>query len=263
MRLLVLSDLHAESTGWQVPVDLPAFDVCILAGDIDKTIRRAINWLGRSDQDGFVGHPILYVPGNHEFFMGEIGDRLGEGRAAARYSGNVTLLDRASVVIDGVRFIGATLWTDYALHGARLQHEVMARAAVGVRDHYVIRVRDEDGAVRTFMPADALARHKDDLAFIQAALAEPFDGETVVVTHHAPHLGSLAERFKDDMVSGAFVSDLTETIERGRPALWVHGHTHDSFDYRVGETRIVCNPRGYGNWRSENGRFDERLIIEV
>ncbi len=259
MRLLVLSDLHVESTGWQVPADLPPFDVAILAGDIDKSPRRAIGWM--ASQDGLAGHPILYVPGNHEFYMGEISDRLGEGRAAARHSGNVVLLDRATAVIDGVRFVGAILWTDYQIHG--LRDEAMSHAAVGVRDHYTIRLREEAGDTRTFMPGDALARHEADLVFIEATLSTSFDGPTVVVTHHAPHPGSLAPRFENDLVSGAFVSDLTATIERGRPAVWIHGHTHDSFDYRVGETRIVCNPRGYGRWQSENGAFDGRLIVEI
>lgn len=261
MRLLIYSDVHSESTNWQVPRDLPDFHVCVLAGDIYKSPRRTIEWI--SYQEALAGRPVIFVPGNHEFYMGEIGDRLGEGRKTGRIASRagVTLLDRACVEIDGVRFVGATLWTDYRLHG--LREEAMAWSARGVRDHYVIRTRDEDGEVRTFMPGDALVRHEADLAFIDSALAEPFDGPTVVVTHHAPHPGSVSERFRDDLITGAFVSDLTSTIEHGRPALWVHGHTHDSFDYRVGETRVICNPRGYGNLRCENGRFDERLIVEI
>jgi len=88
----------------------------------------------------------------------------------------------------------------------------------------------------------------------------PFAGATVVVTHHAPHPGSLHARYKADLLSPAFISDLTAVIESGRPDLWVHGHTHHTFDYTVGPTRIVCNSRGYGE---ENHDFDRALVVEV
>ena len=82
----------------------------------------------------------------------------------------------------------------------------------------------------------------------------------MVVTHHAPHPGSLHPRYADDMLSAAFVSDLSSIIEAGQPALWVHGHVHTSFDYRVGATRVLCNPHGYG---AENPDFEPSLVVEV
>jgi hypothetical protein len=98
-------------------------------------------------------------------------------------------------------------------------------------------------------------------------LAIPFDGPTVVVTHHAPHPDSVARRFENDPLTPAFVSDLSEVIDRWQPALWFHGHTHDNFDYRVGATRIVCNPKGYGPMppgrRIENVAFDVGRVVEV
>jgi Icc-related predicted phosphoesterase len=80
------------------------------------------------------------------------------------------------------------------------------------------------------------------------------------VTHHAPHPGSLHPRYANDLISAAYVSDLTPLIESGKPALWVHGHVHASFDYRVGDTRVICNPNGYGG---ENAAFDPALVVEV
>jgi Icc-related predicted phosphoesterase len=96
--------------------------------------------------------------------------------------------------------------------------------------------------------------------FIAEALQVPHAGPTVVVTHHAPHPQSLHPQHQDDLLSAAYVSDLGELIERGRPELWVHGHVHANCDYTVGSTRIVCNPHGYVR---ENSNFDPALVIEV
>ena len=88
----------------------------------------------------------------------------------------------------------------------------------------------------------------------------PFTGPTIVVTHHAVHRNSVAPIYRDDWVTAAFVSDLSELIEAYQPALWVHGHVHNSFDYRVGQTRIIANPHGYGK---ENPAFDCTLVVEI
>ena len=102
--------------------------------------------------------------------------------------------------------------------------------------------------------------HQQSRAFIEAALAQPFAGATVVITHHAPHPGSVHPLYDNDLLSAAFVSDLTPVIEAAQPDLWVHGHVHDSFDYRIGATSVRCNPHGYGN---ENTAFDPALIVEL
>ena len=111
-----------------------------------------------------------------------------------------------------------------------------------------------------FRPQEALLLHRRSVAFIAAELAKPFAGPTVVVTHHAPHMGSVHPRYESDLLSAAYVSDLGEIFDAGQPALWVHGHVHSSFDYRVGDTRVLCNPHGYG---SENLGFDPALVVEV
>lgn len=261
-RLLILSDLHTEFPQfWSLPEYLPNFDVCVLAGDIAGSPKDGIDFAATAP--AFAGKPVIYVLGNHEFYGGEIENRLRVGKESA-IGTNVRLLDRDVAVIDGVRFVGAILWTDYRLHGKQPWSMVMA--ARGLNDHVRIKRRGPRGALR-FMPADALARHRADRAFIEDALATPFDGPTVVVTHHAPHKGSVARGFDNDPLTPAFVSDLSEMIDRHRPALWIHGHTHDNFDYRAGATRIVCNPKGYGPMRPgkriENVAFDVGNVVEV
>ena len=119
--------------------------------------------------------------------------------------------------------------------------------------HILADMRDK---VR-IIPATTLARHRRSVAWLDRALAEPFDGPTVVVTHHAPHLGSVAPRFKDPITS-AFVTDLEWLILKHQPALWVHGHMHTGFDYKVGATRVLANPRGY---RTENRAFEPAFLV--
>jgi predicted phosphodiesterase len=261
--LLLLSDLHTEFVAqcWSLPEELPDFDVCVLAGDIAGSPAKAVDFAATAP--AFAGKPTILVPGNHEFYGGEIENRLRVGKEAAQDT-NVRLLDRDVAVIAGVRFVGAILWTDYRLLGN--QPLAMVDAARGLNDHTRIERRGPKGALR-FSPADALARHEADRAFIEAALAEPFDGPTVVVTHHAPHPGSVAERFRNDPLTACFVSDLSAVIDQHQPSLWIHGHTHDCFDYRVGATRVVCNPKGYGPMRPgkrlENAEFDVGRVVEV
>lgn len=96
--------------------------------------------------------------------------------------------------------------------------------------------------------------------WLDGQFSEQFDGPTVVVTHHAPHPGSVHPGFTNDLLTPSFVSDLSSEIERWQPDLWVHGHVHDSFDYRVGRTRVLCNPRGCGD---ENRDFNPGLVVEV
>ena len=263
IRLLVLSDLHLEHRrSWSLPEGSPDFDVAIFPGDIAGSPREAVDIL--LTQPALAERPIVYVPGNHEFHGGEIEARLSEGRAAAA-GRRVNMLDRQTVIINGARFIGAVLWTDYDFFPG-IRDESMIHASKALEDHRAIRIRD---GVRSlaFTPADALARHQADLAYIERELARPFAGRTVVVTHHAPHRRSAAFEHLDNMLTTAYVSDLAATIERGKPRLWVHGHTHMSFDYEVGGSRIVCNPEGYPSGddgtEKENPKFNEHLVIEI
>jgi Icc-related predicted phosphoesterase len=258
--ILVLSDLHLENRPyWGLPEKLPAFDVAVFAGDIAETPRAAVEMLAAAP--ALAGRPVVYVPGNHEFFSGDIDARIVDGKAAAEGT-NVRLLDREAVAIAGARFVGAILWTDFVLKGDAARARAMEVAEAGMYDHRLIRAGGE-----AFTPRHALARHRADLAFIEAELASPFDGPTVVVTHHAPHARSIHPKYAHTFLSAAFASDLTAVIERGRPDLWLHGHTHASSDYRVGETRVVCNPKGNGP-KIHGGDFDNRdfregFVVEV
>jgi hypothetical protein len=209
-----------------------------------------------------LGKPALYVPGNHEFYGGSLEGRLAELRALTEGT-PVRLLHDDEVVIAGVRILGTPLWTEFRLPG--LEPEAGLPAAVQaatsfMRDFSRIRLREgEDALLRADDCAALFARHS---RWLRERLAQPHPGPTVVISHHAPSMRSIHPRFAGSPVNLCFVSD-AEHLLAGAD-LWIHGHTHDSFDYRVGATRVVCNPRGYlREGVQENALFDPALVIEV
>jgi Icc-related predicted phosphoesterase len=124
---------------------------------------------------------------------------------------------------------------------------------------------EPDGEPRSFATSDSLALHEHARAWLESELAKPFDGKTIVVTHHAPLKQSLAEKYAEDWVSAGFVNDLPSLV-RAPVALWIHGHTHTAFDYMAEGTRVVCNPRGYIDRRTrqlENPQFTWDRIVEI
>jgi hypothetical protein len=205
---------------------------------------------------------VLYVPGNHEYYESTFDAVSRQMTDAAGESGNVTLLSEGIAEFedaDGqrVRVIGTTWWTDYCLYGVDRVDEAMQACSRVMLDHRLIATADADGQHRPFTPADALARHRAATAWLADALAQPFDGKTVVVTHHGPDLGSLDARYAHDIVSAGFISRRPDLVAQAD--LWIHGHTHTSFDYWIDSSRVVCNPRGYISRRSgepENPAFD-------
>jgi predicted phosphodiesterase len=251
MKIRVLSDLHLEFQDW-IPPSVSA-DVVVLAGDIHSGVE-GIRW-GR---ERFPESEIIYVPGNHEFYGSEMQDMLGKMRRVAKQSG-VHLLDADSTEIDGVRFLGATLWTDFALYGAEPK-DIARSMAIGqsmMADYRVIRWKDS-GALA---PEETRDIHNLQVAWLTSELPKPFSGNTVVVTHHLPHLNSVHAKYKGDLLNPCFASDLTALL-RPPVKLWIHGHTHESMDYEVEGTRVVCNPRGYLP-QEPNKRFNPKLVVDV
>ncbi len=259
MKLWVFSDLHLEFDNFRKPLrprDFPDADVCVVAGDILNGCANSIEWL--ADEVAPV-MPVIFVAGNHEFYGDSIFEGLEWGRQAAAKHPDVHFLENGSVVIDGVRFLGCTLWTDFALDG-RAPREIAWAAATfegRLNDTRQIAWRRLP-AYEAFTAKRAQELHASSRAFLRREM--PFDGQTVVVTHHAPHPRSVHPKYKGGSLNPSFASDLGEMMELWRPALWIHGHVHDSFDYRVRDTRVVCNPCGYGN---ENPAFDPGLVVEI
>lgn len=248
MRIWILSDLHVDASPWEPPAG-PRVDLAIVAGDVaDGLTRRSLPWLAAHVRPR--ARHVVYVPGNHDFYGCRIPDETARGRDAAIAS-DVTMLDAGqSRIVDGVRIIGATLWTDYGIGEPQWSRAWGMREAgdrhVGMRDHRRIQTRDRLGSPRAFRPPAAAALHVEHRGRIERALAEPHAGPTIVVTHHAPHPRSLPAGEATGPGDAAYASDMSALMEGpGAPDLWIHGHVHASRDYRVGRTRVLSNPRGH------------------
>lgn len=230
MKLHILNDLHIEFEDF-APPETDA-DVVILAGDIGVGTG-GLRWAEKR----FPDRPVIYVLGNHEFYHHDIA--LIE-ELKAQTPDHIHVLNDDQVVIDGVRFLGSILWTDFALFGEADKFFAMQAAWQRMTDFSIIQNNGQ-----RFTPDDAIRLHTASRDWLAAMLAEPFDGQTVVVTHHAPSSQSVHPRYARDLLTPAFASNLENLMEGDRAALWVHGHMHESFDYEIYGTRVVCNPRGY------------------
>lgn len=260
MNIQIASDLHLEFLDERFPgyrvVEPAEADVLVIAGDIHRhtcAVAAFADW----------PTPVVYVHGNHEAYHASYPDLVDDMRAAAW--GKLHYLEGDEYILQGVRFLGCCLWTDYLL-GPAPRPEAMAEAERILIDHRLIRAGE-----RLFTPADALEQHLRSRAWLEQKLSDDFAGPTVVVTHHGPHPQSVHSRYEGSVLNAAFVSDLTPLM--GKADLWIHGHVHDSFDYTVNGTRVVANPRGYAlNRRAvespaelewENPRFDARMVVTV
>lgn len=270
MRVHVFSDLHLEFGPCAFPPEVRSgqlADLVLLAGDI-HTRRRGPRWAAETFRQ-----PVAMVLGNHEAYGDSLhasiaGERKAAAESTARRGHPVHALERETWALtapDGtaVRIVAATLWTDFALFGATQQARVMDDAHSAMNDFQMIRIAaGPPDAERPLAPSDCLRLHGESRDYIAKALARPFDGATIVMTHHAPSGRSLPAAWRSDPVRAAYASDLEALIERARPQLWVHGHIHASADYRVGETRVICNPRGYYPDHL-NPDFDPALVVEL
>jgi predicted phosphodiesterase len=253
-----MSDLHLEFG--MLPLAGIDADVLVLAGDIHVG-RQAAIWSVNLARD--LGIPVVQIAGNHEHYgsLGRAGQYVArtiqELRAAATTGpGSVVFLERESAIVAGVRFVGCTLWTDFELYGDPAV--AMAHAEIRMADFHTIAYRP--GA--RFTPTDARREFMRARRFLASELAKPFEGATVVVTHHLPCVRSVSRRFKNDLLNAAFASHLDPIVSASGAALWIHGHTHDSCDYKIATTRVVCNPRGIAGFEL-NPRFDPNLVVEI
>ncbi|MDR7047763.1 Icc-related predicted phosphoesterase [Duganella sp. 3397] len=259
MRILVLSDLHHELWREHAPQIDPGVshpDVVILAGDIN-TGDKAVDWAVRT----FPGLPVMYVHGNHEGYGHHLDDVQEKIQEACEAAGNVHFLNCGEQFIGRVRFLGATMWTDFRLFGDD-ERQASIREAEAVMTDYK-RIRLAKKGYRKLRAADTAQFHSIQKSWLRKKLDEPFDGATVVITHMAPSMLSVADKFGDAQTSAAYASRLDDMVAKAN--LWVHGHMHESSDYELHGCRVVCNPCGYmdRNGDPENPQFDPDLVINL
>lgn len=308
MKIALCSDVHLEFGPLELFNDENA-DVLILSGDIclasevndrdNFEIRGATdrsNQFHKFFQECSARFPhVLYVAGNHEHYHGDYAKSLPRLKEKLAYLKNLHVLDKETFTLEGVTFVGGTLWTDMnkedplTLQGIRHKmndYQIIEDSSelvnykvyvpkdkpVGMTDEEWLALPHSDRhvvqfkqRVGVFTPEKSVEDHKQMMFAIAAAVeAAPADQKIVVVGHHAPCKQSVKPRYKNDhLVNGAYSSDLSEfMLDNPKIKLWTHGHTHDVFDYMVGSTRIVCNPRGYIGYEQRADDF-KLMYVEV
>ena len=279
MKIAVASDIHLEFGDLDIE-NTQGADVLLLSGDICVAAD-----IGRPDPHGFMEGArsnrisdffrrcserfphVIYILGNHEHYHGDITTSYNiiENMLASNQLSNVHLLEKEIRVINDVTFIGGTLWTD--MNGGdelTLYHmkSMMNDFRVVKNSNRQFLHQGYSQRVSRFMPEDAAEDFAKMKGYIQAVIEGKADQKFVVVGHHAPSRQSTHEMYRDDTImNGGYSSDLDEFIEaHPQIRLWTHGHTHHPFDYTIGETRVICNPRGYVG---HEARADEWQLITV
>ncbi len=273
MKIRPLSDLHTEFKPFKFKY--AGEDVLILAGDI-ALHTGAMKQLKAKAKEWDI--PILILAGNHEFYTNRKRfshtweDTIGDLRAAADNAdkivkGETTFFEDMVAVYEGVRFIGATLWTDMNLFGdapiasRQVQFALSDYGYTTDTGRRIVLIRKNKG-MEAITADDTMARHAVSRQFIADTLAQPFDGPTVVVTHHAPSALSVIDQFKDDKIAAGYASRLENLMLEYEPVLWIHGHCHARLDYKVGKTRVLCNARGYVPDDLVK-KFNPKLLVEI
>ena len=275
MKFALCSDLHLEFETLELN-NTEGADVLVLSGDIclakdlwHKDTERSEIWMKFFTHCSEQFKDVIYIMGNHEHYHGDFAKSYGQLKEALAELPNIHVMEKELIHIGDVTFIAGTLWTDmnkedpntlYGIKGYMNDYRIIEDSARPV--HF----RDSDGNFHTrtskFSPEQSVEEHKAMLKVIDEVTKDNVTGKFVVVGHHAPSKMSTKPKYQGDvMVNGAYSSDLSDFIlDRPMIKVWTHGHTHDTFDYMIGSTRIVCNPRGYANYEDVADTFKLQYI---
>ena len=277
MKIAVCSDLHLEFGDLYLPNE-EAADLLILGGDIfvasdlkswlhdesAQLVAATSSQKARADRVyNFVRqcleefNHVVFVMGNHEHYHGDFAETASIIEGTFGPYNNFHFLNNDWRIINGVLFFGGTLWTNMNNEDPDTMH----RIRMMMNDFNVIKNTSEEGK-KVFMPADAVEEHYKFRRGLDEVLAIHPDLPTVVVGHHAPSRASTHPKYKNELVmNGAYSTNLDEFILDNRQIkLWTHGHTHEEFDYMIGTTRIVCNPRGYDGYEERADNFKLKYV---
>lgn len=255
VRIQFLSDLHFDVEPISKRISLQEeVDVVVVAGDICEGAEKGFAWLRSTFGDTT---EILTVAGNHTFYRHCLPDEVSAAKVAAS-AYRIHFLENSSVELFDTTFVGSTLGTDYNLFGEGFHVNAMFEANSKMMDHKTITWSKSPW--QRFRAMEARRLHSKAIAYLKSEIAPDVDRRFVVVTHHAPSMKSVPSTYQNDLLSAAYASELSYLIDELRPLLWLHGHIHSNSDYSISETRVVCNPHGYG---SENPAFNPNMILEI
>ena len=284
MKIKLVSDLHLEFSDINIQNDQD-YDVLILGGDImiaqdlhdhiaadfnpyssgafadlSRKMQRVTRFRDFFKRCSFQFPHVIYIMGNHEFYHGKFYAAIDYMREEVAKYPNIYLLEQDMKIIDDVVFVGGTLWTDMNGRDPLTMHAIKDM----MNDFRIVRNDKREYAAMS--PLDVAIRHDKTLSYIKLIVQEHKDKKCVVVGHHAPSFKSVSEQYASQtLMNGGYASDLGEFImDHPQIKLWTHGHMHQPFDYVIGETRVVCNPRGYENdGYSENSGWNPNIVLEV
>lgn len=260
MLLWIVSDLHLELTrGWDLPPvgARPAHDVMVVAGDLVTRMERGVDWLAERLDD----RPVIYVPGNHEFYGCDIDRTVEKARDAARGT-SIHVMQNDVCAIGGVTFVGATFWTDFALFGD--VGLAMIRAGMAMNDYRKIRRGDYRYRLR---PHDTLERNRLSRLFFAEAISTATTEKIVAVTHHGPAPEAAKAGTERNPLGSAYVNSDCARLLSGID-MWIYGHTHETRAFEAHGATVVTNAKGYGPWPPqtsewENRNFDPGYVVEI
>lgn len=266
MKLRILSDLHLEYCPFEIP-PLPddSTSTLVLAGDIGQISQREILEPFLRNAAARFSH-VIYVMGNHEYYEGDFPDSRKTLRQW-QLPANLHVLENTTIKIDDITFAGTTLWTDFY----DLDPDCLAACLKFSPDFIHTQYREAPGSPEPLTPEHQFTAHHLARRWISATLASLHarNEKTVLVTHHGISPGSIHPKWAGQASNGGFISDLESLILAAPPMLCIHGHSHDSFDYRIGTekqgTRVVTNPRGVGNadGTQENNDFNSFYCLTL
>ncbi len=241
MIIRYVSDLHLEGCPFYIPPESTDKDsILVLAGDVCTAFNLGTTVKNFFDAASHRFKHIVWVPGNHEYYRGHLQNSDIKLREFAKSYGNISFLNGDTVILDDIVFVGATLWTD----GNKGDYESMVRVERALNDYNLIRSGKDNHILKIEETMELHNIHKKYI-FDEVKKYKDDGWKVVVVSHHCPSELSSHPKWKNSFINGGFYSELRDEIKQYQPDVWIHGHTHDSFNYRIGTTKVVCNPRGY------------------
>lgn len=248
MKIQIISDLHQEFGTTEL--NFVNSDVVLIAGDVNLGVK-GIDWILRK----IPNKPVIYVLGNHEYYKGSYPKTLNKIKAVSENT-NVHVLEDEFVDIEDIRFHGCTLWTDFSIFGDPMEYGIICQSAMN--DYKMIKRDPSYYKMRTI---DIFKIHQFSRLWLQSSLGNSDKSKNVVVTHHAPSIQSVPEQYKNDPVTAAYASNMENFILQHQPDFWIHGHIHTPTHYKIGNTKVICNPHGYID-EPYNG-YEKELIVEL
>lgn len=257
-KFLIWSDIHEEFEDFDLSAPSPeGVDALLVAGDI-WTKGRSVKKLERIA--AWAGVPVIATAGNHDYY----GDNIMKSdqrmaRQAEESAYDIRFLNPGTTQVNDVRIIGATLWTDYRLRCPTGDNWIVRNACQTVMNDHK-RIRWGFGSFRPVSADDLAGIHLQHKTYIAGKLAEPHDGPTLVMTHHAPSGQSVKYRSTEELHDHAYASNLDDMILDTQPDYWIHGHTHNPESYHIGVTKVLANPKGYPG---DNPDFNKMKVFDI